>query len=85
MIWLNTAVFSHARIAGVDNHRLIMPYLHTTELINVRSFAEMMATELADAPEEAEIVFSDRILDLPSDAEQIHSYDIDKMLKLMNA
>lgn len=85
MIWLNTAVFSHARIAGVDNHRLIMPYLHTTELINVRSFAEMIATELADAPEEAEIVFSDRILDLPSDAEQIHSYDIDKMLKLMNA
>ena len=37
------------------------------------------------SPEEAEVIFSDETLTLTEGTQQIHSYDIDRLLKLMNS
>ena len=85
MIWLNVSRDSDARVAGMTDFRFLKPYLLSTGVINVRSFAGMLATELVDTPEKAEVIFSDETLTLAEGTEQIHSYDIDRLLKLMNS
>lgn len=45
----------------------------------------MLAEEVVNNPEEADIIVSDNINTVESEEQEIiHSYDLDKMLKLMN-
>ncbi len=83
-IWLNLVVDRSVRVAGSTSLAFLAPYFITTDIINLYTFIEMMARELVTDPAEADLVVSDETLTLPEGVEQIHSYDVDKMLALMN-
>lgn len=84
-VWLNIARQSNAIVAGTTSLDYLTKYFDVTSTINMYSFFEMMATELVDAPSEAEIVVSDNTVDHIEDAELIRSCDFDKILALMNS
>ena len=79
MIWLNTSNDKRLIVAGNDNYTFLKKYFDTTRRFNVKSFFEMLATEIVATPEEADFIISDKI-----DNANIRSCDIDKMLKLVN-
>ena len=84
MVWLNAGRSSGQNIAGESSLAFLIPSFHVTEVINLYSFFELMATELVEDPREAELIVSDRLDALDADAERIHSYDFDRILALMN-
>lgn len=83
-VWLNTARSSSAAVAGATSMDFLIRYFHTTSTLSLYSLFEMMAAEVVSAPEEAQVVLSDRTLVLAPGAEQIRSYDFERILALMN-
>ncbi len=84
LVWLNMSNGSEHIIASFDSAKKLLPYFKATDIINIYDFAELIASELVSNPSEADIVFSDKELSLKEDALQIHSYDFEKLLGLMN-
>ena len=85
IVWLNLAENSMRRIAGDADMTFLLEYTDATDAINLRDFAQMLATEVVDAPEDADVVFSDEVLDLRADQEQIRSTDTARIVELLNA
>ena len=88
LIWLNMARESQAAIAGTTSMGFLTRYFEMTDVINVASFFEMMASELVDTPQEADVVVSDedlRELAPPETTEVIRSNDVERIMALMNA
>ena len=83
-IWLNMARDSRARVAGDTDMRFLTDYFHVTDVMNVYEFFRMMATELVTDPAGAEVVVTDKTIDVPEGAEVIREYDFEKMIALMN-
>ncbi|MDO4538190.1 MAG: hypothetical protein Q4B54_08515 [Coriobacteriales bacterium] len=83
--WLNIAYHSTNRIAGDKSLKFLVDYLHVTEAINLYDFACMLASELVDTPEEADVVFSDDELALREDQEQIRSRNTARIMELLNS
>ena len=84
LVWLNVANDSIFIIAAYESARKLMPYIKSTDILNVYDFAELIATEVVSDINEADIVFSDKELELKEEALQIHSYDFEKLLAFMN-
>ena len=82
-VWLNVAREGKAHIAGETRLGFLAPYLEATRILDLAGFARMAATELVDDPAQADTVFSDRDLALPETAEQIHSFDTARVLRLI--
>ena len=83
-IWLNMARDSKARVAGTTEMDFMIDYFHVTEIINVYTFFEMMATEVVSDISEAEIVVTDKNVECDENVQIIREYDIEKILALMN-
>jgi len=83
-IWLNIARDSMARVAGTTEMDFLIDYFHVTDVVNVYSFFEMMATEVVSDIEEAEIVVTDKSVTCAEEVQVIREYDIEKMIALMN-
>ena len=80
IIWLNMTRNSYAAVAGTSDMSFLIDYFNQTDVINVYSFFEMMAAEIVDRPDKAELIVSDKI----TDGENIiHSYDFEKLLAFM--
>ena len=74
-------------IAGNGDVSFLMGYLHTTDIMNLRDFAHLLATEVVDDPAKADVVFSDesfRQLGLREDQELIGSRNTARLLELLN-
>lgn len=84
LVWLNVANDSIFIVAAYESARKLMPYIKSTDILNVYDFAELIATEVVSDINEADIVFSDKELELKEEALQIHSYDFEKLLAFMN-
>lgn len=84
-IWLNVNRNSYAAVAGDSPLSFLLDYFFSTDVINVKSFFEMMATEIVEDPKLADIVVSDKIneSEIKEGAKLIHSYDFEKMTALM--
>lgn len=84
-IWLNVNRNSYAAVAGDSPLAFLMDYFFVTDVINVKSFFEMMAAEIVADPKEADIVVSDKLdeSEIKEGAKLIHSYDFEKMTALM--
>lgn len=78
LIWLNIADDTNSRVAGENNISFIDKYINILDIINVYKLFEMMATEIVDNPNNADVVVSDNIKDA------ITSFDIEKIMKYMN-
>ena len=87
IIWLNLGENSMRNIAGEGDVTFLRGYLHTVDIVNLYDFARMLATEVVDAPSEADVVFSDESaesLELREGAELIHGNDTARILGLLN-
>lgn len=87
IIWLNLGENSMRNVAGEGDVSFLKGYLHTVDIINLRDFAQMLATEVVDDPAEADVVFSDEppsALDLRDDQELIRSSDTARIFELLN-
>lgn len=83
-VWLNMCKDSMARVAGDSDFTFLAKYIGMTEILNVYTLFEMMATEIVDNKEEADILVTDDILELGENQEQVKSTDTEKLLKYLN-
>lgn len=84
-VWLNCARNSGANIAGATELGFLINYINVTDILNVASFFEMMATEIVDDPNKADIVFTNKNIDVPEGIQIVREYDTERMLSLMNS
>lgn len=63
----------------------LLDYFFVTDIVNVKSFFEMMAGEIVTDPKLANVAVSDDLSeeDLKEGCLLIHSYDFEKMTALM--
>ena len=84
LIWLNMARNGVTTVAGTTGMTFLLDYFHVTEVINVRSFFEMMASEVVDDMAAADLIVTDKDVEIAEGKEVIREYDIDKITALMN-
>ena len=83
-VWLNLAVKGQGRIAGTQEIQSMLRYLESVKAMPFRALIEMMAKEMTEDPAEADLIISDNSIDILPDIPVIHSYDLDKMVALIN-
>ena len=83
-VWLNIARDGSQRIAGETSLSFLIDRMKTTDVINLYDFACLLATEIVESPEHADVVFSDKQLELPEGVEQIRSVDYERIIGLLN-
>ena len=83
-IWLNIARDSSARVAGTTGMEFLTDYFHITDIINVYSFFEMMASEIVSDISEAEVVVTDKNVECAEGVQVIREYDVEKMIAFLN-
>ncbi len=83
-VWLNIAEDSMRHVAVSDDFSYLIPYFNTTDIINLSSLFEMLATEIVDTPEEADVILSDKSEDHIDGKEIIRSFSFERILELMN-
>ena len=84
-IWLNMNKDSYGAVAGESSMDFLIDYFFVTDVINVKSFFTMMASEIVTDCKQADVVVSDTVdkAELREGAELIPSYDFEKMTALM--
>ena len=84
-IWLNIKRDSSENVAGETPLAFLVDYFFMTDVINVKSFFEMMAAEIVTDPQMADIVVSDTYdaSKINEGCKLIRSYDFEKMTALM--
>jgi len=83
-VWLNVSRDSNSNIAGTTSMSFLIDYFKTTSILNVGMLFEMLATEVVDSPENADIIVTDDEVNAPKDAEVIRSYNFEKITALIN-
>ena len=83
-VWINAAMTGRVIVAGTTDMDFVLPYFEVTRKFNVYSFFEMMATEEVSNISEAEVVVTDKTVDVPENVKVIREYDFDTMIGLMN-
>lgn len=84
VIWLNVAMNDNLIVAGDSNKEIMAEYFNFTEVMNMKKFFKFLATEVVINIEDADVIVSDRHFENVEGKEIIRSFDIDKILKLMN-
>lgn len=83
LVWLNIAREGNTRVAGTTEFDFLLKYFNITECINMQSLFTMMASEIVDTPDAAEMIVTDKEISF-KDVEIVHPYDFDKILKYIN-
>ena len=83
-VWLNMARSGSTIVAGASPLGFLTRYFDITDVINMYSFFVMMAREIVNSPQEADVIVSDQTKDHIEGKEVIRSCDFDKVLALMN-
>lgn len=83
-VWLNCARGSMTPVAGTESLWFLTDVIRVTDLINVKWFFELLAAEVCDDISSADVVVSDKNMDLPDGVSLIREYDLEKMIRLMN-
>ncbi len=84
-VWLNISKSGTTRVAGTTPLAFLIDYFHAADIINMKSFFEMMAKEVVTDMGQAEVIVTDKAGDYPEGAEVIREYDFEKMIALINA
>lgn len=88
MVWLNLARNDRVRVAGTTDMDFLLRYLTITDAFNVGTLYTYAANEVTSDPKNADVIASDKepdpkvLFDNP-DIEVVHSWDIEKMLRLL--
>ena len=83
-VWLNCARASSSHVAGENSLWFLIDVIKVTDLLNVKWFFELLATEVCDDISEAEIVVTDKNVSVADGVTVIREYDVEKMMALMN-
>ena len=85
LIWLNMNRDSSAHVAGETPLAFLIDQFFVTDVINVKSFFEMMASNVVNDIKEADVIVSDTVneSELSDGCRLIRSYDFEKMTALM--
>ena len=83
-VWLNVSRDSNAIVAGATPMQFLIDYFKTTSILNVGKLFEMLATEIVDSTEDAEVIVSDQEIESKETVKLIHSYDFEKIMALIN-
>lgn len=86
LVWLNLSLMDDVTVAGESRFSKLEPYIYVTDVISAYDLFNMLATELVDDIDQADVIVSDTVdpsIDV-SEKEVIHSFDFEKMLKYMN-
>lgn len=83
IIWLNVARDSSIMVAGTTQFGFILDYLDMCDVINLKDFATMLASEVVKTKKDADVIFTDKLLKV-KDKQVIRIYDVDKIIALMN-
>ena len=84
-VWLNIANASFQQVAGETALGFLIDRMHTTDTINLFDFAQLLAMEVVERPEDADVVFCDDVLEPNPGQEQIRSVDYERIIGLLNA
>ena len=84
IVWLNVSRQSNEIVAGQTSLGFLLDYLNATDVINVYTLFEMLASELVDDPTQADVVVTDEQVEIKEGAVLIRSFDNDKILPLIN-
>ena len=80
-VWMNIARQGKTKVAGEHPMEFLIDYFGITEIINMYTFFEMLASRTTEDPVEAEVIVSDTI---PEDGRPvIRSYDFEKIMAYM--
>lgn len=85
MVWLNVGFDGDEPVAGDTALDFLKDYLHASQALSLRDLFTMLATEVVEKPEAADVIVSDEDLSVAEAVEIIHSYDTERILALMNA
>ncbi len=83
LVWLNVAFGSFARIAGTDEVGHILGRIYELEVLSAGELIALAATELVDNPDDADLAFTDELLEEKEGRRQLHSYDYEAILSLL--
>lgn len=83
-VWLNLARNSLNRIAADSSAAFLINYFKATDTLNVGKLFEMLAAEVTDSPENADVAVTDEEITIREGAEIIRSYDFEKINALLN-
>lgn len=83
-VWLNIANENGSRIAASDNMNFLTQYFEMTRIFNVYEFFVLMASEITDTPECADIAVTDEEIAAGGATEIIRSYDTEKITAYLN-
>ena len=83
-VWLNVANENGSRIAASDNMSFLTQYFEMTKIFNVYDFFTLMAGEVVDEPKNADIAVTDEKIETGESTEIIRSFDIEKIIALLN-
>lgn len=75
---------SSTAVAGTTRLGFLTEYFDLTSVMNVHEFFSMMETEIVDGMADAEIVVTDKLVDVKEGTEVIRSCDTERILALMN-
>ena len=84
-VWLNLSDESMRRVAGSEDIGFLEDYINATDVINMADFFTMLATEVVESPEDADIIVSDKDSDIVEGKEKIRSCDFERVMALMNS
>lgn len=84
LVWLNVENSISAQVAGETKLDFLFDYLNMTSVINVYDLFEMMATEIVDNPEYADVVVSDEEVLQKTNSDLVTSRDVEKIIAYMN-
>ena len=83
-VWLNIANENGSRIAASDKMGFLTQYFEITKIFNVYDFFSMMASELVEDPQKADIAVTDKDITVGENTEIIRSYDQERIIVLIN-
>lgn len=86
IVWLNLSMDSDDAVAGENEIAMVRDYLDGTDIINMASLFEGMATEIVEKPGEADVIVADHYTEEPKEGQKlIRSCDYEKVFEYLNA
>lgn len=83
-VWLNASRDSNAIVAGATPISFLLDYFKTTSILNVGTLFEMLASEVVESLEDADVIVTDEEPEVREGVEVVRSCDFEKIKALIN-
>ncbi|MBP3869958.1 MAG: hypothetical protein J6E46_03160, partial [Faecalicoccus sp.] len=83
-IWLNIGRDSSVNVAGTTAMNYLRSYFDIISVMNLYDFFSMIAKETVDDVSKADVVVTDKVVNVTEDVEVIRSTDVERIMALMN-